>query len=288
MPHSMTAFARKQQAHEQGSMSCELRSVNHRFLEYNIKLPETLRELEMPVRALIQQHLRRGKVECRFNFKLADTALLNFNLNHALLQRVLYAAREVKSELNSPADLNALEFLKWPGMLMEPEMDMEQIRQIVLNLVEATLEDLIVVRQREGKILAEVIQQRLQDIRQQIQPLKSSIQTVLIEQRQRLEQKLSQLSVTIDPDRLEQEVVLLVQKNDIEEEIDRLLVHVDEVERILQQDNVMGRRLDFLTQELNREANTLSSKLGNIDITQRAIETKVLIEQIREQAQNLE
>lgn len=287
MTRSMTAFARQESQQSWGSLTWEVRSVNHRFLEPHLRLPESLRELEGPLRELLRKRLSRGKVECTLRFVPEESAQ-KLQVNQAFVQQLLDATAEVEQLMPVSESLNPLDILRWPGALQDSRLDMEQVKNEALRLFKSALDDLVAGREREGKELADMIEQRLVSIANVVAEVRSKLPQILENQRNNLKAKVTELADDLDPQRLEQEIVLLAQKADVDEEMDRLNTHVQEVRRVLKQKEPVGRRLDFLMQELNREANTLSSKSIVTDTTQSAVELKVLIEQMREQIQNIE
>ncbi|WP_439135677.1 YicC/YloC family endoribonuclease [Pseudomaricurvus sp.] len=293
MPCSMTGFARQEAKYPWGTLIWEVRSVNHRYLEPHFRLPDFLRELEPSLREQMRKSLSRGKVEASFSYQLGGTdSQQELAINTTLLKQVSNAIDNVSSELGrtnaSIAPVNPLELLRWPGMLADNDIDRDELLKTSLELFKQAMSTLIDNRAREGEELKNLIEQRLQGIETQVAQVRAILPDILKAQREKLLEKLESLKVDVDQDRLEQEIVYLAQKTDVDEELDRLDTHVTEVRRTLKQKNSVGRRLDFLMQELNREANTLSSKSIVTDTTQAAIELKVLIEQMREQIQNIE
>ncbi len=287
MALSMTAFARADSQTELAGYTWEIRSVNSRYLELHFRLPETLKAIEGPLRDILRKRLSRGKVECNLVFR-PHTQNQTLNINEDLVAQVNAAADHVHSIIGPGNALDALEILKWPGVLTAPSLDMAQANKEALVVFDDALNDLIAMREREGSALKVFIEQRLVGIEQEIQKVKALLPEILTAQRDNLKQKLDELALKVDNDRLEQEMVLVLQKADVDEELDRLEAHLVEVGRILSAGGPIGRRLDFMMQELNREANTLSSKSISHLTTQIAVELKVLIEQMREQIQNLE
>ena len=287
MPRSMTAFARNTLNFDWGSVTCELRSVNHRFLETNFRLPETMREIEMPLREIARKKLSRGKVDCsvQINFNHQESSI---NADIALARRYIDIAEKVAAELHNPAPISPMEIMRWPGILKDQDIAPETLHQAAINTVSATVEQLLDGRQREGEKLADMIEQRLSGIETQIALVRKELPTILTLQRQRLQEKLSDLKAQLDEDRLEQEMVIIANRADVDEELDRLEAHISEIRLTLGDNKSIGRRLDFLMQELNREANTLGSKSIAGITTQASVELKVLIEQMREQIQNIE
>ncbi len=287
MPRSMTAFARNTIEFSWGSVTCELRSVNHRFLETGFRLPETMREIEMPLREIARKTLTRGKVDCslQVNFNNSDASI---NADMELVRRTIDIANKVAAELQNPAPVSPLDIMRWPGILKDQEIDTGDLHRAATQTFKATVEQLLEGRQREGDKLADMIEQRLSSIETQIALVRSELPGILDQQRQRLQEKLQDLKTQLDEDRLEQEMVIVANRADVDEELDRLEAHISEIRLALQSTDAIGRRLDFLMQELNREANTLGSKSISALTTQVSVELKVLIEQMREQIQNIE
>lgn len=288
MISSMTAFARQAQSSDWGSLVWEIRSVNHRYLEPSFKLPDSLRSLEHPLREKLRNRLSRGKVECtlRMQQQFAGTQGLNINLD--MLNQIISAGEAIQKQLHEPSAINPLQLLQWPGVINEQALDSDQVNEQVLALFEVALDQLLDNRQREGAQLAQFLDQRLDTTANITAAVRKQLPQILQAQRDKLRERLAELQAELDTDRLEQEMVILAQKADVDEELDRLDTHVNEVKRVLNKGGACGRRLDFLMQELNREANTLSSKSIVSDTTQAAVELKVLIEQMREQIQNIE
>lgn len=290
MTYSMTAFARQDVVLEAGQLSLELRSVNHRYLELNLRLPEELRNMETMIREQINQHLKRGKVEVNLRLKKQEQAAQTIQLNHGIASSLLDAVQllQQSNRQTNFSKTNALEVLRWPGVVQENEIDLNPLQQAVKQLFNEGLTALLEARRREGDQLAKTIRTRLQTMRDQVKQVQHIYPDILQALRDKLNQRLSDLDLPTNSERLEQELVLQAQRLDVAEEIDRLNTHIHEIEAILDRDEPVGRRLDFLVQELNREANTLASKSNTTQSTQIAVELKVLIEQIREQVQNIE
>ncbi|MBJ9974362.1 YicC family protein [Pseudomonas sp. S75] len=287
MVHSMTAFARVERAGSQGTLSWELRSVNHRYLEPHLRLPEALRDLEGAVREGLRQGLSRGKVEC--TLRLAeDSTGKPLQVDRERAAQLVAAAESVAALIQQPAPLNPLEVLAWQGVLVADAADPQALNAEALTLFDEALAELKAGRQREGQELARLIDERLDAMTHEVATLRALVPQMLAAQRQRILDRFADLQAELDPQRLEQEMVLLAQKSDVAEELDRLSTHVTEVRRVLKSGGAAGRRLDFLMQELNREANTLGSKAFDARSTQAAVNLKVLIEQMREQVQNIE
>jgi uncharacterized protein (TIGR00255 family) len=287
MVHSMTAFARVERATANGTLSWELRSVNHRYLEPHLRLPESFRDLEGGVRDALRQGLSRGKVECTLRYT-EETAGKPLQVDRDRAAQLVAAAESVASLINSPAPLNPLEVLAWPGVLVADAADPQALNSAALALFNDALNELKTGRGREGAELAKLLNDRLDNIGEEVAALRELVPQMLAGQRQRILDRTAEMQAELDPHRLEQELVLLAQKSDVAEELDRLVTHVSEVRRVLKAGGAAGRRLDFLMQELNREANTLGSKAFDTRSTQAAVNLKVLIEQMREQVQNIE
>lgn len=287
MARSMTAFARNTIDFNWGSVTCELRSVNHRFLETGFRLPDTLRQIEMPLREIARKKLARGKVDCSIQLAFNNTDA-NVEADLDLAKRYIEIAEKLSAELKSPAAISALDILRWPGILKEQTIDTEELLAAAKETFSTTVDQLLEGRQREGEKLADMIEQRLVGIEGQLEVVRQHLPGILNDQRERLQQKLSDLKEQLDMDRLEQEMVIIANRTDVDEELDRLEAHISEIRRVLESKDSIGRRLDFLMQELNREANTLGSKSIAGVTTQASVELKVLIEQMREQIQNIE
>ena len=288
MIRSMTAFARQEQQGEWGTLTLELRSVNHRYLEINPRLSDEIRRWETLVRERIGTRLGRGKVECgiRYHAPVMDEAQLV--INEALAKSVVHATRTVDSMIYNPAPVSAVDILRWPGVLESSPVDDDALKQALTRLLDSGLDELIETREREGAKMAAHILERVEGISAVVAQVKGLLPEILGAQREKLQQRLAELKAELDPQRLEQEMVMLAQKMDVDEELSRLAAHVGEVQHVLKQDKPVGRRLDFLMQELNREANTLGSKSIHAETTRVSVELKVLIEQMREQVQNIE
>jgi uncharacterized protein (TIGR00255 family) len=288
MLRSMTAFARQEQSSAWGTMIWEVRSVNHRYLETSIRLPEALRSLESLARERITATLSRGKVEGTLKLQTTGAALTAITLNQPLVERLLEVAGELEHMMGPGAGLRLVDVLRWPGAVNEAEPNLDEIKQTLLAGLDAALAELVATREREGQRTAEMIRQRCAAMRGQVKQVRAQRPEVLARWRDKLLGRLAEIPADADSGRLEQELVLIAQRLDVDEELDRLETHLDEIEAVLERSEPVGRRLDFLMQELNREANTLSSKSADADTTRAAIELKVLIEQIREQIQNIE
>ncbi|WP_334321913.1 YicC/YloC family endoribonuclease [Gilliamella apicola] len=288
MISSMTAYARKEINQSWGTASWELRSVNQRYLETYIRMPEQFRSLEPIIRERLRGRLTRGKIECNLRFELDPASQhQELSLNEDLARQVLSAVNWIKTEYKS-GDVNPIDVLRWPGVLSAKEQNLDSISQEILALLDEAINELIAVREREGEVLRDLIIQRLDSITTEVEKIRQWMPQILEWQKERLQNKLAEANIELDKSRLEQEIVLMAQRIDVAEELDRLMTHVKETYAILKKNEAVGRRLDFMMQEFNRESNTIASKSINADVTASAIELKVLIEQIREQVQNIE
>ncbi len=284
----MTAFARQERDTPWGVFTWELRSVNHRYLEISPRLPEDLRGLEGAVRDRLNAALGRGKVECLLRYRPAADGSGELVLNRPLIEALEAAMRELEQALPVSAAISPLDLLRWPGVVEAASLDMEQVSAAALTGLAAAVEELVETRRREGDKLKTLIEQRCDGIAAAVEQARGRLPEVTARLREKLHARLAEVRAELDPARVEQEIVLLSQRLDVEEEMDRLTAHIVEVRRVLEQPEPVGRRLDFLMQELNREANTLGSKSADVETTRIAVELKVLIEQMREQVQNIE
>ncbi|UVK77343.1 MAG: hypothetical protein CMIDDMOC_00867 [Sodalis sp. Fle] len=287
MIRSMTAFARHEIKCIWGTASWELRSVNQRYLETYIRLPEQFRSLESVIRERICACLTRGKVECNLRFNFNAISQGAFILNEKLAQQLVVAAQWIKMQ-SGEGEIDPLAILRWPGIMEVAEQDLDAISAELLVAFDITLDDFIRTRETEGIALKEMIEQRLFGVIAEVANIRQQMPMVIVWQRKRILSKLEEAQVQLDTNRLEQELVMLAQRVDIAEELDRLEVHVRETYNILTKKEAVGRRLDFMMQECNRESNTIASKSVNASVTASSIELKVLIEQMREQIQNVE
>lgn len=288
MIQSMTGYARHEFKADWGTATWEMRSVNQRYLETYFRLPEQIRSLENPLRERLRKQLQRGKVECNLRIQIEQQqAEGGLNLNEELARNVISSANWVANQCSS-AQINPLDVLRWPGVVAQQEEDMDKIQVDVVAAFETCLAEFISNRASEGKALERMIDERLEGISEQVAMVRVRMPEVLQWQREKLLARFEEANIELDPQRLEAEMVLLAQKTDVAEELDRLSAHVVETRKILRKGGACGRRLDFMMQEFNREANTLGSKSINTDITAAAVELKVLIEQMREQIQNIE
>ena len=288
----MTAFARVQQSNEAGTITWEIRSVNHRYLETGLKLPEDFRFLEPEIRKLVGQHLTRGKVDLGLRYKIEQAAQGEIALNEDLVLKLREVEQEVLNIVHEGSKLSVADILSWPGVIREDEHDFKPLADLAMSSLGAALAELQTGREEEGRALEELIRTRcakISEIVGEVRQLRPQMMAALREKWETgLEEKLAQWRDSASESRLEQELVMLAQKLDVEEELDRLDTHIAEVLNVLERDEAVGRRLDFLMQELNREANTLGSKSQDSKTTQLTVDLKVLIEQMREQVQNIE
>jgi uncharacterized protein (TIGR00255 family) len=287
MTLSMTAFARRTAETPAGALVWELRSVNHRYLDVGLRLPDELRTIEVGARELVARRVERGKVDANLKFQPKD-AVAGSTLDPVAARQLLAAGNEVRALAPDLTPLSVHEVLRWPGVLRVATLDADSLGNEALKLFEATLEELVAARAREGERLHALLEERLRAIGALLERLAALLPEVGRDYRARLEARLGEIRAQLDPTRLEQELVLYATRADVAEEVDRLSAHVAEVARVLKQHGQVGRRLDFLMQEMNREANTLASKSVDLRLTNIAVELKVLIDQMREQVQNIE
>lgn len=288
MLKSMTAFARHAHPTNWGTVTWELRSVNHRYLEPNFRIPDTFRELETRLRESLRKQLARGKVDCTLRWQPAVNSERGLGVNAEALAELKRASDSVAAVFGRVAEVNPLDVLQWPGVLDTEQASRKELLNESMQAFEEALGILLANRRREGEQLAPLFASRLDKVNEIVAGVRSSLPAILKRQSEQIRQRFEEASVELDPGRLEQEMVMLAQKCDVDEELDRLEAHVKEVTAVLKKKEPVGRRLDFLMQELNREANTLSSKAIVTETTNAAVELKVLIEQMREQVQNIE
>jgi uncharacterized protein (TIGR00255 family) len=284
---SMTGFARRELAGSWGTLTCELRSVNHRYLEPGFRLPEELRPLESDLRQLLTKNLKRGKVDCTVHLRGSQIGERDLRVDGSALARVAAALKQVTTAVPGSA-IDAVEVLRWPGVIEVVNPDSEALLGAGRTVFQQTLDDLGAMRAREGKRLGELIEQRCASLISLIVQVRARLPEIQARVRSRLNERVAELAATVDRDRIEQEIVLQLQRVDVAEELDRLGGHIEETRRVMGSGEAAGRRLDFLMQELNREANTLASKSQDLDTTRITVDMKVLIEQMREQVQNIE
>lgn len=287
MLRSMTAFAVVEESTPLGKLTCELRAVNHRFLELGVRMPEELRAFEPQVREAVSARVRRGKVDVSFRLALDEDGGATLQIDTLVLARLAALVEQVRDHVPG-LRVEFTELLRFPGLLRQPRLPQTLIRDVLLGVLNQALDEFVAARAREGEKLARGMRARLAAIADQVQALRARMPEIRETLTLRLRDRLRDLADGGEPGRLEQELVLGLQKMDVEEELDRLDTHVAEAQRLLDQDDAVGRRLDFLLQEFNREANTLGSKSVDARSTQASVELKVIIEQLREQVQNIE
>jgi len=285
---SMTAFARASASGDQGELTWELRSVNHRYLEPFVRLPEDLRGLEPAVRERLSARLGRGKIDCTLRYVAAPGAGGGLGLDRRYLEELLATAAEVAAIVGREVQPTPFELLRWPGVLKEEQPDLTPVMEQALALLDQALSSLVATRVREGGRLAEAIRTRCDKVSACAARVAGRMPQVLAEVRARIGERLEEVRQELDPNRLEQELALLAQRLDVDEEMDRIKGHLEEVRSVLEGEGPVGRRLDFLMQELNREVNTLGSKAPDLAVTRDVVDMKVLVEQMREQVQNIE
>ncbi|WP_079434422.1 YicC/YloC family endoribonuclease [Zoogloea sp. LCSB751] len=288
MIHSMTGYAVQARDLGRVALHLELRSVNSRYLDLAFRINDDLRQAEPMLREAITAKLRRGKVECRFNLQAKDSAPRDLAINSVLLTQLKTAQAAVQAELPQAAPLSVAEVLRWPGILADDGVTFEALQPEIAATIAAALDELIATRRREGEKLAEMIRGRIAHMRGLVATVQPRVPALVAEYQEKLATRLRDAAATLDDDRIRLEVGLFAQRVDVAEELSRLSTHLDEVERILKAGGAAGKRLDFLMQELNREANTLGSKAMAADMTAIAVELKLAIEQMREQVQNIE
>lgn len=291
MINSMTAFARCDLQKDWGSVAWEIRAVNHRFLDTGFKLPDVFKSLEMELREILRQHMRRGHIDCYLQYKPSNFGFSNLSINTTLVESLAAASAEIKKHFpEANANINALNVLNWPGVLQGNDESLNEVKGNILELFKQALVVLNANRAREGSALSQLLLTKLQEIKTIVQDIKQCIPGIREIQREKIIGKLRDIQDELDNNRLEQELVYFAQKIDISEETERLETHVQEMLNILQssKNEIVGKRLDFLLQEFNRETNTIASKSVDANITKMAVNMKVIIEQMREQVQNIE
>jgi len=285
---SMTGFARREISGSWGALVCELRSVNHRFLESGFRLPDELRAAEGELRQRLAREIKRGKVDCSISHRRVQGAETALEVDPAALERLLESVRDISRTIPGNPTVNVLDVLRWPGVLRDESDHTEELLKAAFAVFGGTLEDLVATRAREGERLRDLLEQRCNALDVLVAHVRTRLPEVHARVRVRLDEKLAELKATVDQERLEQELAILLQRLDVDEELDRLTGHITEIRRVVNGSEPAGRRLDFLMQELNREANTLSSKSQDLETTRSAVDMKVIIEQMREQVQNVE
>lgn len=288
MIHSMTAFTRQHIQADWGSATWEIRAVNHRYLDSSFRMPEVLRGLESDLRECFKDKVHRGKLECTLRFQTGPAAALCMQVNQPLVKAVYAAHSDIAAMLENTDKPRTMDIVRWPGVVDLSSIDISAVKTPIVTLFQEAIADLLAVRRREGEATKACLEERLTDISKIEKVIRAQYPRILEQQSEKLRLRFQEAKVTLDPDRLAQEMVLLAQKSDIAEELDRLKSHIIEGQRIVETGGVVGRRLDFLLQEFNREANTLGSKSLTADITAMVVDMKVAIEQLREQVQNIE
>jgi len=286
MTLSMTAYGQASTNTELGELSCELRSVNHRYLDVAPRMPDDLRANEGALRDAIAEKLSRGRIDCFIRLKETEVGGQEPNLDSAAKLQTLL--QEMQAQIPEMQAIRAIDVLRWPGILQAKKVDPAIMKAHLLDVLNQALDSLLENRQQEGRKMAELIQQRLIGMTAVINEVTEFLPEIVESYKTRLDEKLAEIKDKLDPSRLEQELVIFLQKTDVAEELDRLNVHIEEVGAVLAKSEPAGRRLDFLMQELNREANTLGSKSQDPRLTKASVDLKVLIEQMREQVQNIE
>ena len=288
MIFSMTGYATATQETTYGSLSLEVRSINNRYLDIQFRLPDEFRKQEFAMRELLATQLGRGKVECRLNFSPATNIEIAQQLDNTLLERLLQLDQTIKNRYPAAQSLTVADILKWPGILGGDNLPMDELGEISIRLLQTVLEDLKASRIREGDKLKSMLLERIHQMRQLLQTAIPRIPTLIAAFEEKLRTRIEEILGNLEDDRIRQEITLFAGKIDVDEELSRLQAHLDEVERILNKGGAVGKRLDFMMQELNREANTIGSKSVDLEISRISMELKVIIEQMREQVQNIE
>ena len=288
MLHSMTGFARESAEADIGALTWEIRAVNHRYLDVQFKIPEEMRAHEQAFRQAVAARLNRGKVECSLHFRRAFDRQAELQINNELVELIGRRIKEMSAALPATGAVNPFDVLRWPGVVEQAEIEAEPLFEAALPLLEKAVEAISSMRASEGARIAEMLESRCADIAAISESVRTRMPEVLDAARAKQRQRIDRLDVEADPARLETELALIAQKLDVDEELDRLDSHLVEIRDVVARDEPIGRRLDFLMQELNREANTLASKSNDTETTRASVELKVLIEQMREQIQNIE
>ncbi|WP_392537620.1 YicC/YloC family endoribonuclease [Legionella sp. 227] len=288
MLQSMTAFSRVQKQIEEGHFCWEIKSVNHRYLDVSFRLPESFRFIEPQLRALLRDKINRGKLECQLKYQDTSSNNQSMLINIGMVNALVNLGEKLSISHHLPNDLGVSRVLSWPGVVQASVPDVDALGESALSLFNEAIEQLKQMRSTEGAALKAHVEARLSELGREIKHARSIVSTQAEQVKDKLLTRLHSVKIEVQDSRVEQEIALILTRIDVSEELDRLTTHVDEVSRTLNCDKIAGRRLDFLMQELNREANTLSSKSDSVDLTQSAVQMKVLIEQMREQIQNIE
>lgn len=287
MINSMTAYTQQKLTDQHGNFSLEIRSVNHRYLELHLRIPDFFRAMELRIRELMARHLARGKLDITLNF-LPSEAIGKLSLNLPLIKQLAEANEQVLASFAKVDNMRTSDVLRWPGVVLETDVDVSLFETTIDSLFEKACQDLVATRHREGRAIKDFLLSRTEIINQEIRKLQARIPEINTTLRTKMQKRLADVKESVDPSRFEQEIVMLLQKSDVAEEINRIDTHISEVHRILNKGGVCGRRLDFLMQELHREANTLGSKSIDAAMSNCSVELKVTIDQMREQVQNIE
>ncbi len=285
---SMTAFSRKTIQNGKINATWEIKSVNHRYLDITFRMPEAARELEIELRNHLRKKVNRGKIDCTLHYKTNVTSINQLKINKQLVDLLANAAQQIATITKQSPQLDMMRMLAWPDILESPEIEFDQIKKDIVTLFQQTTEELIEKRKHEADALQPLMLKRLETMEGYMQQIQNTQGQGVKLQREKLYDQFQQAQINLDPERLEQEMVYLAQKIDISEEIDRLDTHIQETKKVITKGGVIGRRLDFFMQEMNRETNTIAAKSFHTDTTNASIEIKVLIEQLREQIQNFE
>lgn len=288
MLNSMTGYGRHSIDSDAGELLWELRSVNHRYLEVSLRMPEELRAIEPQIRERIAERVSRGKVEATLKLKTNQQSLASLALDEQALSSLAQAVQQVNQVFDNTAAVDPLKVIQWPGVLASGSDQQAVLHQQAMTGLNAALDDLVATREREGEKTAAMLLERTEKISTHLDALRQHRPAVVERQREKLVARLAELDIEHNEQRLEQELVFVAQRLDIDEELDRLAAHVSEFEKAMKRKGPKGRRLDFLMQEFNREANTIGSKASDLDTTGASVDIKVLIEQMREQVQNVE
>ena len=288
MIYSMTGYASVSRDLPLGTVSLELRSVNHRYLDVQFRVPEEFRSFEPPMREALAAKLTRGKLECRIGLTRAAAAPALLELNEPLLDKLVELNNRVKARMPAASNLGVNDLLKWPGMFGAETLPVEELREACMSMLAAAMDDFTATRGREGEKLKEMLLERVTSMETLARNIAPKIPQLVAAHQEKLTQRLKEVVATLDEERVRQEVALFATRIDVDEELTRLNTHLAEVRRILTKGGNVGKRLDFVMQELNREANTLGSKSVDVEVSQTSMELKVLIEQMREQVQNIE
>jgi len=285
---SMTAYARGYYSDDTCSLEWELRSVNHRYLDISLHLPSLFSSHQNDLKECIREVLKRGKVEAKLSYESHDASIHDIVINEDKVKALLNARQRIEVLSQKPSILSTIDILMWSGVVETPKIELGVATEHAQSLLVETLEDLVATRLREGQQLSGFIATRCDDMEAIVKTIQARRKEVLLALRNKVLKRIADLDLTVDENRLEQELVIQAQRLDVAEEIDRLTAHIQEVRLVLQRDDAVGRRLDFLMQELNREVNTLGSKSNDAKTTQAVVDLKVLVEQMREQIQNIE